>query len=568
MQLSIELLRPPPSAAAQTFVVTVAVQRGRGLLAKDSNGTSDPYLVLQYEKQRHKTKVVSKNLNPVWEEKLLLLVNTLDFRPSEPIMLSVWDKDIIGKDDLIGDTSLDLEHILRQIIPAANASSSEPAAVPAGNATKRKRRILNQARNPSSRTHSAWHTIYEDAAQTKRAGEVLLCISATERLQFHPELEKDISISSKRAAQRLGQGGFFELRDPANGSSIMGKAVSASETLFESKLPSVIYIQVQLLPKEQNPAQQTEEEEATAQVSPQTPQEMKLHIHVIEAKSLKAMDRNGKSDPYVTIQVGKLGKAKTDKSRKCQSRVIKKNLNPAWDEHFELVALINEVETEVLSVQVWDKDLFGTDDAIGEFVYPLASITRTSNVAHRSMAPPVGSVQWHTVADKTGVATGRLCLRHYFVHPDSNAADALSPALFPLEHLQELDESPDGTLEDPFNVVNRVVGAAPMLSPVTDTGNDSRDVAHASQSKQGDLLAGEEGNKGRSSLDAMLSDIFKRKPVAKVPKIGQDERLPRIISAMTGIKVVAVAAGGAHTLLLTSKLARRQRLIGRRGRTP
>ena len=102
-----------------------------------------------------------------------------------------------------------------------------------------------------------------------------------------------------------------------------------------------------------------------------------------------------------------------------------------------------------------------------------------------------------------------------------------------------------------------------MLSPVTDTGNDSRDVAHASQSKQGDLLAGEEGNKGRSSLDAMLSDIFKRKPVAKVPKIGQDERLPRIISAMTGIKVVAVAAGGAHTLLLTSKLARRQRLIAR-----
>jgi hypothetical protein len=51
--------------------------------------------------------------------------------------------------------------------------------------------------------------------------------------------------------------------------------------------------------------------------------------------------------------------------------------------------------------------------------------------------------------------------------------------------------------------------------------------------------------------------------VGPVAKAGQDERLPRIVSGMTGIKIVGIAAGGAHTLLLTSKLARRQRLIAR-----
>jgi len=51
--------------------------------------------------------------------------------------------------------------------------------------------------------------------------------------------------------------------------------------------------------------------------------------------------------------------------------------------------------------------------------------------------------------------------------------------------------------------------------------------------------------------------------VGQVAKAGQDERLPRIVSGMIGIKIVGIAAGGAHTLLLTSKLARRQRLITR-----
>ena len=59
-------------------------------------------------------------------------------------------------------------------------------------------------------------------------------------------------------------------------------------------------------------------------------------------------------------------------------------------------------------------------------------------------------------------------------------------------------------------------------------------------------------------------DTFARKEMQwPVARAGQDESLPRLISAMTGIKVVAIAAGGAHTLMLTSKLARRQRLIAR-----
>ena len=58
-----------------------------------------------------------------------------------------------------------------------------------------------------------------------------------------------------------------------------------------------------------------------------------LRIHVLEAQDLVAMDKlmgglkKGKSDPYVKINIGVV---------KFKSRVIKENLNPTWNEMFEV----------------------------------------------------------------------------------------------------------------------------------------------------------------------------------------------------------------------------------------
>ena len=41
---------------------------------------------------------------------------------------------------------------------------------------------------------------------------------------------------------------------------------------------------------------------------------MSVAIHVLHARDLKAMDRNGFSDPYVTFEVGK-GKDKDQKGK-------------------------------------------------------------------------------------------------------------------------------------------------------------------------------------------------------------------------------------------------------------
>lgn len=74
----------------------VHIIEARNLLAKDSNGFSDPFVVLQLGNQKFRTKVVDMSLNPTWDEKFSFEVR--DVR--DALRLAVYDKDLIGKDFL------------------------------------------------------------------------------------------------------------------------------------------------------------------------------------------------------------------------------------------------------------------------------------------------------------------------------------------------------------------------------------------------------------------------------------------------------------------------------------
>ena len=62
-----------------------------------------------------------------------------------------------------------------------------------------------------------------------------------------------------------------------------------------------------------------------------------LKVEAIEARNLKAMDANGKSDPFLKLKVG---------DAKKKTKIIEKNLNPKWNESFE-VNVTNEYPKEL-----------------------------------------------------------------------------------------------------------------------------------------------------------------------------------------------------------------------------
>lgn len=88
--------------------LVVHVIEARNLLAMDLNGLSDPYVKIQLGKQRAKTKVVKKNLSPVWDEDFSFRVGDL----SEELTVSVLDEDKIFNDDFLGQVKVPLSKVL------------------------------------------------------------------------------------------------------------------------------------------------------------------------------------------------------------------------------------------------------------------------------------------------------------------------------------------------------------------------------------------------------------------------------------------------------------------------
>jgi len=94
----------------QPYHLKVEVYEARDLLSKDFNGKSDPYVVLKLGRQKHQTSVIPKTLNPNWGGL------TFEFEVDDPtdfLYVSVWDKDMIGK-DFLGKTKFPLIDLLPQ----------------------------------------------------------------------------------------------------------------------------------------------------------------------------------------------------------------------------------------------------------------------------------------------------------------------------------------------------------------------------------------------------------------------------------------------------------------------
>uniref|UniRef100_H3C510 Otoferlin n=1 Tax=Tetraodon nigroviridis TaxID=99883 RepID=H3C510_TETNG len=82
-----------------------------------------------------------------------------------------------------------------------------------------------------------------------------------------------------------------------------------------------------------------------------------VRIYVIRATDLHPADINGKADPYIAIKLGKT-------EIKDKENYISKQLNPLFGKSFDIEATFPMDST--LTVSIYDWDLVGTDDLIGE----------------------------------------------------------------------------------------------------------------------------------------------------------------------------------------------------------
>ncbi|XP_071707516.1 protein C2-DOMAIN ABA-RELATED 4-like [Rutidosis leptorrhynchoides] len=90
-------------------LLRVHIHKGVNLAIRDLR-SSDPYVIIRMGKQKLKTKVVKRNLTPVWDEDL-----TLSVVDPLPVKLEVYDRDLFSADDKMGDAEFDFTPFLEAV---------------------------------------------------------------------------------------------------------------------------------------------------------------------------------------------------------------------------------------------------------------------------------------------------------------------------------------------------------------------------------------------------------------------------------------------------------------------
>ncbi|CAJ2638833.1 probable ADP-ribosylation factor GTPase-activating protein AGD11 isoform X2 [Trifolium pratense] len=88
-------------------LIKVNVVKGTNLAIRDLM-TSDPYVILSLGHQSVKTRVIKNNLNPVWNECLMLSIP----ESMPPLKVIVYDKDSFKNDDFMGEAEIDIQPLV------------------------------------------------------------------------------------------------------------------------------------------------------------------------------------------------------------------------------------------------------------------------------------------------------------------------------------------------------------------------------------------------------------------------------------------------------------------------
>uniref|UniRef100_A0A4W4DZG3 Extended synaptotagmin-like protein 1b n=1 Tax=Electrophorus electricus TaxID=8005 RepID=A0A4W4DZG3_ELEEL len=432
-------------------------------------GKSDPYVTINVGGTTFKSHVIKENLNPTWNEMYEVVLTDL---PGQDISLEVLDKDMDMKDDFMGryewlptETQPEkLQQVLHYQSKSAYLNKAIPAAAllfvyleaardlpfkKSGKEPKVGAELLLGGtgykttvceRTSSPQWNEAFHFLVLDPRKEELMVKLSHCwdfslgyvVIPMKELLSQPDLLLDQWLSLDGASPQ---------------SQILLRAQLKVLCPKVTESPKE-YTEMPALPK--TPVKETKPEKESVQKSTETavpvtitssvtaPEKKEseipskapdvpslvdlrplntspdpnfgtegvLRIHLLEAQDLVPKDNlmggmvKGKSDPYVKISIG---------GTSFKSHVIKENLNPTWNEMYELV-LVSASASEVL-VEVYDKDI-DKDDFLGRWVDCM------ENIMH-------GTPSWFTL---NNVKHGRLHLVLEWL-TKSTQADKLQQAL-------------------------------------------------------------------------------------------------------------------------------------------
>ncbi|KAM7416510.1 hypothetical protein PAMA_018525 [Pampus argenteus] len=349
--------RPPSPAMYQLDIV---LKKGNNLAIRDRTGTSDPYVKFKIAgKEVFRSKTIHKNLNPVWDERVSLLVETV----RDPLYVKVFDYDFGLQDDFMGSAYLYLETLEHQRTLDVTLDLKDPQ-YPEHNLGSLELAV----------TLSPKEGDMKDAHQSMRLSDVhrkaqlwrgIVSISLIEGRGLQP-MDAN-GLSDPYVKFRMGHQKYKSKLDLPleEGEGVLVLLV----TLTASAAVSISDMSVNMLddPHERH------------QIMQRYSLWRSLHnlkdvgvvqIKVIRAEGLMAADVTGKSDPFCVVELS---------NDRLQTHTVYKNLNPEWNKVFTFN--VKDIHS-VLEVTVYDEDRDRSADFLGKVAIPLLNIQNGERKAY------------------------------------------------------------------------------------------------------------------------------------------------------------------------------------------
>ena len=101
-------------------VLWIRIHRAIGLSKQDRRGSkyggSDPYITIafsKYGKPMYCTRVITDDLNPIWEETAAVLVGPEIIKANENLSVELWDSDRHTSDDIVGKVEISMQKMIQ-----------------------------------------------------------------------------------------------------------------------------------------------------------------------------------------------------------------------------------------------------------------------------------------------------------------------------------------------------------------------------------------------------------------------------------------------------------------------
>ncbi|XP_031704827.1 multiple C2 and transmembrane domain-containing protein 1 isoform X9 [Anarrhichthys ocellatus] len=412
---------PPQPPSPAMYQLDIILKKGNNLAIRDRTGTSDPYVKFKIAgKEVFRSKTIHKNLNPLWDERVSLLVDNL----KDPLYVKVFDYDFGLQDDFMGSAYLDLESLEHQRAldmmldlkdpqyPEHNLGSLELAVTlsPKEGDVSDATMLLRRNWKRSSKYQSMRLSDVHKKAQLWRG---IVSISLIEGLSLQPMDANGLSdpyvkfkmghqkYKSKTIPKTLNpqwreqfdfhlydeQGGYVDItvwdKDAGKKDDFMGRCtINLSHltkehthkldlpleegegvlvllvTLTASAAVSISDLSVNMLDDPQERHQIMQRYNLWRSFHNLKDVGV-VQVKVIRAEGLMAADVTGKSDPFCVVELS---------NDRLQTHTVYKNLNPEWNKVFTFN--VKDIHS-VLEVTVYDEDRDRSADFLGKVAIPL-----------------------------------------------------------------------------------------------------------------------------------------------------------------------------------------------------